>query len=155
MVRKYPTNGLPSSETVKLFCKLGSWDSEVLQSKLLGRPGAPGRVRAPRGRSLREGPPRCSLLLKAEHRGMHLGAFLNKSHLPIDYVFQYKEFHLQKPSLGFVLGRNLASSSILPITEQAEVQNKREDLTSILPSLLHWTPHHKSPLLQPRDTSLK
>ena len=50
------------------------------------------------------------------------------SHLAIDYVHQgwnnAKECHLQKLSSGFVPGRNLALSSIPPITERAEVGNK-------------------------------
>lgn len=64
-------------------------------------------------------------------------------------INKYKEFHLQKLSLEFVLGRNLALSSIPPTAEQAEVQNKGKEFTQILPSLVHLTLYHKPSVLYP------
>lgn len=75
-VKKYPTDGLPSPEAVKLLCKLGGGDGELLQGELLRRPCAPGGVRAPGDLPLREGPPHGFLLLKARAETCAAGCLL-------------------------------------------------------------------------------
>lgn len=127
LVNNYPTDCLSSSETVKLFSKLGGWEGEVLQSKLFRGSCTPGWVHAPCDLSLWEGPSWCSPPLKPSARTDVTRFPLNRKLwvLRSRASLRNQEFHLQKPKVVSEQGRNLAPNSIPPTTEQAKVQKER------------------------------